>query len=441
MSAIADASAMPQTVRRRAGLCMATAAFILATPASGDPFTAGSTINISVGVSDLYSPFFTDPENLAVLDALPQGAEVSAIYEKAFGPDRIIKCVSSGSCYKQARKLPGTPPGGVVVANISPDNNRSLSIDLPKTVYGSYKLSRLRVSYSPEEFYRQRSYQMLLEQTQYSAPSPARVVPRPELTYYVELEGAKRGDVRPENQTCLPVYIPHDLPEFHIPIVTQVTSSSKGVWLSPVMSEPCSIYDSAYSRDPASISGKLPPSRIAIAQVAVGFADVYGRVSESGDLPVTKDMTRWFGRNADGVSVASLAFGRHDRLALHMEGDTTHPSKGMSSTRDEAWLFLDGKLVGRHLTVIYHNRWKLNGIIAGTEMFNGGQRVWSDLKTDGCEDPGCMDALATMKVEMSKTYDALAVEVEGYKQLGIHAPTSSVPTIHLIIPDIPEELR
>ncbi|WP_341249813.1 hypothetical protein [Cupriavidus pauculus] len=385
--------------------------------------TPAGDVHFTFGVSDLYAPFLTPAENLDVLTGLTAGAKVSATYRHTTYSFHLLTCEVGVGCWpgphwqphstEQFREFPVkfAPPTG---------EPHTISVDMPQSLDGGYSLAKLYITLSSDAFYRQPSYDALVKKTARNLSSLDLDPPPPSFEYLVHFTRVDHSVTQADTQDCLFVSTPFGFPEIKIPIVTRVISDSKRISLQQLMHSTCPQVDIDFGNTPGIVSGRLPPSRIAVAQTKIELDNTDGTTRLYGTLPVSAEMTRWFHRNDEGVRAYIMEFGPFRQLEMRVLGDTAHAVDGTLPNRLETWTFYDNMLVGYTVDIMYdipEGRTEEMPEVHLENYFLGGKSVWMHSESTHCDDPGCIDALAEITNVMSLPYDALLAEAHRYLEL------------------------
>ncbi|MEQ5843205.1 hypothetical protein N0A02_27480 [Paraburkholderia acidicola] len=414
-------------------------AFLVAVPAScmyllqpespkPDNFAAPSgNFHFTFGVSDLYAPFLTPEENAAVLNSLTVEDKIYATYRHTTYAYSLFACDVGVGCWpaphwveqstEEKRDFPVTMGPGK-----SSDGVRTLSVDIPQSLDGGYSLAEFAFMMSPDTFYRQPGYQALVKKSVTELSPLDRDPAPPMFDYLVDFTDHDLGPDQDDIQDCLFIMMPLKSPTISIPIVTRVGTNSKRMSLRRLSgNEPCPMTDIDVSSTPDAAPGRLPLARIAAAQVNIDFDAVDKATRLAGTLPVTNSMTRWFQRNNDGVEAYLTEFGSFKKMEMHIRGDTAHLINGtFPAVRIETWTFFEDSLVGYTGSIFYDTQQEKvddEPAIHWEEYFHDGRPVWTKTEPTHCDDLGCREALAEIRIEISKPYDALRAEAQSYMQL------------------------
>ncbi|WP_193101136.1 hypothetical protein [Burkholderia sp. Z1] len=460
---MADSLRAPRTrTRRRFAWALAiVAAFVLATgwlltprdPKPREVLAPPGTSHVTIALSDLYMPFLTPEENADLRNRLPDSVEIFAHYTRTTTTYSLLSCSSGLGCIpdpqwvqhvaEEMRKIPArvTPRG-------SPDTPRTISFDLPHRLDGGYSIASFMLTLSPEALTRQPGYHALLAR----ARQPDTGLPsggEPNLEYGVGFEDHDVARDPRDVQDCLQTVMPSGVPDVGIPIVVTLTTGSPRVTLTG--SARCPLSDAAAnairavdvmpgSSAPAA-PGRLPPGRIAAAQVGLDLDHQDGATLLSGPVVPTAAMTRWYRRNDEGPDAYLIEFGPYRQLEIRMRFDNAHPVNGILPIRTERWTFFDDALVGYTADIDYFLNTQKGLVDFNThwdQYFHDGKTVFTQMTTRPCDDAvfcgddvagnpeaqaasadvraAGRDALAEIRGWMAKPYDALQAEARSTLQ-------------------------
>lgn len=377
-------------------------------------------VHFTFGISDLYVPFLSPNENADVLSHFPEGAEVSATYQRTTYRYALFSCLVGVACLPDPHWQSDTKEDiRLYPAKVEPrrenGKTRTLSVDMPQTLPGGYVLEKLYLDVSPDTFYRQPSYRALVAQSQKaSKPDPTDDFKTPPAFEYLVsfLDHDRTEDMR-YDQDCLDVSTPISFPTLSIPVVTQLDSDSKRMALMRISSRSCPLADVDLSGTPGYAVDRVPPARIAASQSRIDFDGARGATILSGRVSAAEDMTRWQDEGKDGVGLYLIEFGSFRQLEVRSYPDSARPSKHV---RIETWTFFDDALVGYAGTVFYPPKDGSDNdkTVQWSEYFRDGKPVWMETTPSDCEDADCKAVLTDVNFAITRPYSALQTEARSY---------------------------
>ncbi|KVC84439.1 hypothetical protein [Burkholderia ubonensis] len=408
------------------------------------------TSHITIALTDLYMPFLTPAENADLRSRLPDHVEVVAHYVRTTTRYRLFSCSPGLGCLPEPQwhqqvddeilRLPAkvTPRAGA-------DAARTISFDLPHRLDGGYSIAWFLVDLSLDALTRQPGYRTLVTKTDTPDYKPLDPI-APSLEYGVSFEDHDLGAAPRYAQDCLDALLPVNVPEIAIPIVTALTTSSPRMSLSvrnmrcPLSDIGSDFHTTAGVRIGAA-PGRLPPGRIAAAQVKLDLDGTHGVTRLYGSIRPTPAMTRWYRRNEAGIDASLIEFGPYRRLELRTRFDNAYPVKQTLPIRTETWTFFDDALVGYGADIDYYIDTADRSVLfrmQWEQYFRDGRTVWTQTTTRPCDDVFCDNevtgnpeaeaishdvlaasrkALGELQGAMAKPYDALQADARAYLQL------------------------
>lgn len=451
--------------RRLAWILAVIVAFALAAgwlltphdPKPRDVLAPPGTSHITIALSDLYMPFLSPAENADLRSRLPDSVDIVAHYTRTTTTYSLLSCSYGLGCLpgpqwnqhsdEEVRHLTATvtPRGG-------PDTLRTIAFDLPHRIDGDFSIVSFAVVLSPGALPRQPGYRALLARSGQANAKPLGDN-SPLLDYRVRFDAQDAGhDPGPGPryvQDCLAADLPIDVPEVSVPIVATVTTSTPG--MSFTGSSRCPLSDAAANAIPGfdvtpgthapAAPGRLPPGRIAAAQVRLDLDHQHGATLLSGLVTPTPAMARWYHRHDEEPDAHLIEFGPYRQLEVRLRFDNAHPVNGILPTRTEHWTFFDDALVGYTADIDYFVDTQKGIVIFNThwdQYFHDGKTVFTQTTSRPCDDAvfcgddvadnpeaqavsGAVraagrDALAEIRGWMAQPYDALLAEARSYLQ-------------------------
>ncbi|AOL06210.1 MULTISPECIES: hypothetical protein [Burkholderia] len=460
---MADSPRAPRkrTVRRIAWPLAIVAVFALAavwllTPRDPRPpevLAPPGTSHVTLALSDLYMPFLAPEENADLRNRLPDSVDIVAHYTHTTTSYSLLSCSYGLGCLpdphwdqrveEEMRPVPArvTPRGG-------PGTQRTISFDLPHRLDGGYSIVSFHVTLSADALTHQPGYHALLAR----ARQPDTAISRggePNLDYTIRFDDQDAAREQRVMQDCLETVLPSGVPSAGIPIAVTITTGSPHVSLAG--SARCPLSDAAADALRATdvvpgvsvpaAPGRLPPGRIAAAQVALDLDHQVGATLLSGPIVPTAAMPRWYQRNDEGLGAYLIEFGPYRQLEIRMRFDNAHPVKGMMPIRTERWTYFDDALVGYTADIAYFMDTEKGMVVFHTQWdqyFHDGKTVFTQTTSRPCDDAvicgddvarnpeaqaaspdvraAGRDALAEIRGWMARPYDALQAEARSYLQ-------------------------
>lgn len=306
------------------------------------------------GVSDLYSPVLSDKENKSVLESLTKGAIVTAIYRHTTREFHWFSTMSGVATipdpgYKYTSKDDYRSYTLIPEAN----NRFIMGVDMPVSLDGDYVLAELYVQLKPS-FYEQPGYLTAIKKLPEKDLEFAREFrSSSSFRYLVSLNNAKTENPLKERQGCLFVTTPYGYPDTTIPVVTLVGTKLINASLTYVLDHTCPLVDVKFNEKSTVLNEHLPPARIAAAQANLDYFTTKGITSKSGAIPITKEMTRWYKRNDEGVYATLKKFGPFELFSMRVRWDAAYPEGKQLPIRTETWYFYNKKLVKYSGSIYY----------------------------------------------------------------------------------------
>ncbi|VWD03170.1 hypothetical protein BLA18112_04135 [Burkholderia lata] len=460
---MADSPRAPRkrTARRIAWPLAIVAVFALAagwllTPRDPRPpevLAPPGTSHVTLALSELYMPFLTPEENADLRNRLPDHVDIVAHYTHTTTSYSLLSCSSGLGCIpdpqwvqhvdEEMRTVPArvTPRGG-------PDTQRTISFDLPHRLDGGYSIDSFLMTLSADALTRQPGYHALLARARQPDTGLSRGG-EPNLEYGVRFDDQDAAREPRVVQDCLQTVLPGGVPSIGIPVAVTMTTGSPHVSLTG--SARCPLSDAAANALRAvdvvpgvsvpAAPGRLPPGRIAAAQVGLDLDHQDGATLLSGPIVPTAAMPRWYQRNDEGPDAYLIEFGPYRQLEIRMRFDNAHPVNGILPIRTERWTFFDDALVGYTADIDYYLKTEKSLVVFNThwdQYFRDGKTVFTQTTTRPCDDPAICgddvagnpeaqaastdvraagrDALAEIRGWMAKPYDALQAEACSYLQ-------------------------
>ncbi|VWC26857.1 hypothetical protein BLA23254_06114 [Burkholderia lata] len=461
---MADSPRAPRkrTVRRIAWPLAIVAVFTLATgwlltprdPRPPEVLAPPGTSHVTIALSDLYMPFLTPEENADLRNRLPDHVDIVAHYTHTTTSYSLLSCSYGLGCLPGGqwdqriddamRPLPArvTPRGG-------PDTQRTISFDLPHRLDGGYSIVSFHLTLSADALTRQPGYHALLAKAHQADTGMSRDV-ESNLDYAVRFDDQDAAREPRVLQDCLQTILPSGVPSIGIPIVVTITTGSPHVSLTG--STRCALSDAAADALRAvdvipgvsvpAAPGRLPPGRIAGAQVGLDLDHRDGATLLWGQIVPTAAMPRWYQRNDEGADAYLIEFGPYRQLEIRMRFDNAHPVKGMLPIRTERWTFFDNALVGYTADIDYVMDTESGTVVFNThwdQYFHDGKTVFTQTTSRPCDNAvicgddiarnpeaqaaspevraAGRDALAEIRGWMARPYDALQAEARSYLQI------------------------
>ncbi|MGS0891909.1 hypothetical protein ACVBGC_04995 [Burkholderia stagnalis] len=426
-------------------------------PKPRDVLAPAGTSHVTLALGDLYMPFLSPDENADLRNRLPDNIDIVAHYTRTTTTYSLLSCSSGLGCLpdpqwnqhtdEEVRHLAATvtPRGG-------PDTRRTIGFDLPHRIDGDFSIASFAVVLSPGALPRQPGYRALLARSGQADAKPLGD-DSPLLDYGVRFDAQDAGhDPAPgprDVQDCLAADLPIGAPEVGVPIVATLTTSTPR--MSFTGSAGCPLSDAEANAIPAfdvtpgirapGAPGRLPPGRIAAAQVRLDLDHQHGATLLSGPVTPTPAMTRWYRRNDEGPDAYLIEFGPYRQLEVRTRFDRAHPVNGILPIRTERWTFFDDALVGYTADIDYFVDTQKGIVIFNThwdQYFHDGKTVFTQTTSRPCDDAvfcgddmarnpeaqaisGAVraagsDALAEIRGWMAQPYDALQADARAYLQ-------------------------
>ncbi|HHU4239191.1 TPA: hypothetical protein ACUEMK_004744 [Escherichia coli] len=378
------------------------------------------TLHFMFGISELYSPVLSDKENKAVLDSLTKGAIVTATYRHTTREFRWFSTIDGVATIPDpGYKYTSTEDHREFSLTLEPDNRYIMGADIPTSLEGDYVLSGLYVQLSPDVFYQQPSYLSAIKNlSEKDLKSERELRSSPSFEYLVHLDNTKKENPIEEQQGCLFVSTPYGYPDTSIPVVTQVGTRLFNANFTYVMHQTCPLINAKNDEHSTLSPGHLPPARIAAAQANIDYVTTENITRKWGLLPVTKEMTRWYQRNTEGVYASWNKFGSFESFSIRVRWDTAYPEAKRLPIRTETWYFYNKDLVKYNGSIYYSPSDKAKSMSADeTVYFYGGKNVYTESQQENCDAKGCQNALADIKQHSTQSHEELQQEAERYMLL------------------------
>ncbi|WGY70044.1 hypothetical protein KEC55_23585 [Burkholderia cepacia] len=435
-------------------------------PKPRDVLAPPGTSHVTIALSDLYMPFLSPGENADLRSRLPDSVEIVAHYTRTTTTYSLLSCSYGLGCLpdpqwnqhtdEEVRRLTAT-----VTPRRGLDTLRTIGFDLPHRIDDGFSIASFAVVLSPGALPRQPGYQALVSRSGEAHAKPLGDN-GPLLDYSVRFDaqdtGHDAGAGSRNVQDCLNTILPIALPGVSVPIVTTLTTSTPSMSLTG--STRCPMPDALANAIPGydvtpginvpAVPGRLPPSRIAAAQVALDLDHHDGATLLSGPFTPTPAMVRWYHRNDEGPDAYLIEFGPYRQLEVRMRFDNAHPVNGLLPIRTERWTFFDDALVGYTADINYFVDTQKGIVIFNThwdQYFHDGKTVFTQTTSRPCDDAvSCgndvagnpeaqavsgavraagRDALAEIRDWMTRPYDALQAEAHAYLQFrGVLKPVA-----------------
>lgn len=374
------------------------------------------------GVSDLYSPVLSEKENKSVLESLTKGAVVTATYRHTTREfhwfatmDGVATIFAPGYTYTTKDDYRS------YILIPEPDNRFVMGADIPVTLDGDYVLAELDVRLNPS-LSQQPGY---LEAIKNLPKKDQRNPIYSSFRYLVSLDNTRKENPLNERQGCLSVITPFGYPDTSIPVVTLVGTKLTEARLTHIINQPCPLTNVKINEKSLVSTGHLPPARIAAAQASLDYFTTKGVDKKWGSLPVTKEMTRWYQRNDEGVYASLKKFGPFELFSMRVRWDATYPEGKRLPIRTETWYFYNKKLVKYSGSIYYKSTDDKNyypstdDTMSAEEViyFHNGKKVFNESEQDNCHAQSCQNALADIKKHSANSWGDLQGEAMRYMEL------------------------
>lgn len=392
---------------------IAVAALFLASAAGAQ--TSGEKVHFTFAISDLYAPFLNPEENKKVAEGVMRETNLSATYKHRASKFTWTKNMS-GVTGLFAPGSRDTSTTQTLALTLRPEEGEpgTLGVDLPKVLAGNYVLDSLFFTLPPDVVYQQPGYRKIVDKLSDPEKDPQPKLPAPAFEYWVSFDPGNQV----EQQSCLFISTPFGFPDTAIPVVTQVKTSDKQIYLHQRMGKYCPFVNERNPESPDYTPGKLPPLRIAAAQASPDYTVTKGKISRWGLLPVTTGMTRWYHRNSEGAFASVTGYGPFERFAVRLRGDTQYPVKDTLLVRTETWDFFNHALIKYTSDInFFSTQQRAAPTIRQVIYFHDGKRVGGEQKTENCEAAECKKIAADVARQMARPFAELLQEVKDYRTL------------------------
>ncbi|MFS2124286.1 hypothetical protein [Pseudomonas sp. Pseusp97] len=377
----------------------------------------GNSFHFTFSIKDIYISFLSTQENKSVLDNISAGAKVVATYTK------------TTSKFRLAENIPGVAPvfspgfdydstNDSVTLPLLPEPERVgvIGADIPQALAGGYRLSRISVFISPNVIYHQQGY---LDIVKNLAPEKTGDHTKTDLMFEYLAHPNSSTQKNPETtqQDCLFLSTPYGFPDVSIPVAVRVTNDSRFV-LTRLTHQYCPVIDQNFTKGSKSNPDHVTKASIAAAQASIDFSTTASVESQWGALPVTKGMSRWYQRNAEGAYASLTQYGSYKEFAIRLRKDTTYPIDSKLPNRTERWWLFNDELV-KYSTELYYqgNGHEKPLMLNASALFSENQRVWENGSQGDCKAKECQKLSSELMTQVRTPYEILEKEVQQYMKL------------------------